>query len=138
MRLSYFKHARNAMLKSDYHGALRHESALWQNIRELLLRKRGIRTKHLYCKISTIACAFIIPRFPLKITPKPTFVSAYAGNSAIVLTGRVCICICTESLKTVRPCNACMAMLRDFGIEEVYYTTENGYAQERIKGKEDI
>ena len=32
-----------------------------------------------------------------------------------------------------RPCPACMAMLRDFGIKKIYYTTEDGYAEEKFK-----
>lgn len=32
-----------------------------------------------------------------------------------------------------RPCQSCMAMLRDFGIKKIFYTTEDGYAEEKIK-----
>ena len=32
-----------------------------------------------------------------------------------------------------RPCPSCMAMLRDFGIKKVMYTTEDGFAEEKIK-----
>lgn len=31
-----------------------------------------------------------------------------------------------------RPCAACMQAIKDFGIREVYYTTEMGYAHETI------
>lgn len=31
-----------------------------------------------------------------------------------------------------RPCASCMAMLKQSGIKTVYYTTENGYAEEHI------
>ena len=31
-----------------------------------------------------------------------------------------------------RPCEACMAAIKDFGIQHVHYTTDDGYAYERI------
>ena len=37
------------------------------------------------------------------------------------------------SLAPSRPCPSCMAMLKDFGIKKVMYTTENGFAEEKIK-----
>lgn len=37
------------------------------------------------------------------------------------------------SLAPSRPCPSCMAMLKDFGIKKIYYTTEDGYAEERFK-----
>ena len=32
-----------------------------------------------------------------------------------------------------RPCPSCMAMLRDFNIKKIHYTTEDGFAEEKIK-----
>lgn len=32
-----------------------------------------------------------------------------------------------------RPCPSCMAMLKDFGIKKIMYTTEDGYVEEKIK-----
>jgi len=31
-----------------------------------------------------------------------------------------------------RPCAGCMAAIRKFGIKNVYYTTDMGYAYERL------
>ena len=31
-----------------------------------------------------------------------------------------------------RPCPSCMAAIKDLGIKDIYYTTNNGYAYERI------
>lgn len=31
-----------------------------------------------------------------------------------------------------RPCPACMKAIMDLGIKDIYYTTENGYAHERL------
>lgn len=31
-----------------------------------------------------------------------------------------------------RPCNACMEFIRELGIKDVYYTTDDGYAYERL------
>ena len=32
-----------------------------------------------------------------------------------------------------RPCPSCMAMLKDFGIKKIYYTTEDGFVEERFE-----
>lgn len=32
-----------------------------------------------------------------------------------------------------RPCDACMALIKDKGIRNIYYTTRDGYAYERIE-----
>ena len=38
-----------------------------------------------------------------------------------------------------RPCPSCMAAIRDIGIKDIYYTTDNGYAYERMENiKEDV
>lgn len=31
-----------------------------------------------------------------------------------------------------RPCSSCMAAIRDLGIRDIYYTTNDGYAYERL------
>lgn len=31
-----------------------------------------------------------------------------------------------------RPCASCMTMLKDYGIKHIYYTTDDGYAEENI------
>lgn len=36
------------------------------------------------------------------------------------------------SLGLSRPCKSCMAMIRDLGIKDVYYTTYDGYAHESL------
>ena len=35
-----------------------------------------------------------------------------------------------------RPCPSCMAAIKDLGIKDIYYTTNDGYAYERLKNKE--
>lgn len=37
------------------------------------------------------------------------------------------------SLAPSRPCPSCMAMLRDLNIKKIMYTTEDGFAEEKIK-----
>jgi len=37
------------------------------------------------------------------------------------------------SLAPSRPCPSCMAMLHDLKVKKVMYTTENGFAEEKIK-----
>lgn len=37
------------------------------------------------------------------------------------------------SLALSRPCASCMKMLQDAGIRHIYYTTENGYAEEILR-----
>lgn len=31
-----------------------------------------------------------------------------------------------------RPCNSCMAFIKELGIRNIYYTTDNGYCYERL------
>jgi len=35
-----------------------------------------------------------------------------------------------------RPCTSCMATLKDLEIENIFYTTNDGYVSEYIKNKE--
>jgi len=35
-----------------------------------------------------------------------------------------------------RPCPSCMAAIRDLGIKDIYYTTNDGYAHETVKNME--
>lgn len=37
-----------------------------------------------------------------------------------------------QALGLSRPCPSCMAAIRDLGIRDVYYTTNDGYAYERL------
>ena len=144
MRLSYFKHAGNAMLKSDYHGAgssprigvvAEYKGAIiaeaWNTDKTSVLQNKYNRLR------------FHNPALPAKNHAETNLCQRIRWKFGDSLDwSRVHLYLYRElkngSLAMSRPCNACMAMLRDFGIEEVYYTTENGYAQERIKGKEDI
>lgn len=38
-----------------------------------------------------------------------------------------------DTLAYCRPCPACMKAIKDRGIKKIYYTTENGFAYERIE-----
>lgn len=38
---------------------------------------------------------------------------------------------CTNGLGMARPCPACMAAIKELGIKNIYYTTDNGYAYEK-------
>ena len=39
---------------------------------------------------------------------------------------------CTHGQGLARPCPACMAAIKDLGIKDIYYTTQDGFAYERI------
>ena len=36
-------------------------------------------------------------------------------------------------LGLARPCNACMGLIKQYGIKNIYYTTDNGWCYERIE-----
>lgn len=38
-----------------------------------------------------------------------------------------------KSYGMARPCPSCMAAIKDLGIKNIYYTTNDGYAHERLK-----
>lgn len=42
-----------------------------------------------------------------------------------------------KSYGLARPCPSCMAAIRDLGIKDIYYTTNDGYAYEYIKNIKD-
>ena len=37
------------------------------------------------------------------------------------------------SLAPSRPCPSCLAMLKELGVKKIFYTTEDGYAEEKFK-----
>lgn len=42
------------------------------------------------------------------------------------------------TLAMARPCRSCFHLLRDLGVRKVYYTTENGYAEENFARPAEI
>ena len=36
-------------------------------------------------------------------------------------------------ISMARPCKSCMKMIKDIGIKDIYYTTEDGYAHEKVR-----
>lgn len=38
-----------------------------------------------------------------------------------------------KEFRMARPCPACMAAIKDLGIRDIYYTTDDGYVYERIE-----
>lgn len=38
-----------------------------------------------------------------------------------------------RDFRMARPCPSCMAAIKDFGIRDIYYTTNDGYVYERLK-----
>lgn len=41
--------------------------------------------------------------------------------------------LCDGSIAMSRPCKSCMAMIKDLGIKDIYYSTADGYAYESLK-----
>ena len=140
MRLSYFKQAHNAMLKSDYHGAgssprigviAEYKGAIiaeaWNTDKTSVLQNKynGLRFHNPALPDKSHAETNICQRIRWKF-----------GDS--LEWSRVHLYLYRElkngTLAMSRPCRACMAMLKDFGVRKIYYTTENGYAEERIGG----
>lgn len=52
------------------------------------------------------------------------------GRYAAIYVARVT----SQGLGMARPCSGCIKALKDFGIHEVYYTTGDGFAYERLVG----
>lgn len=40
---------------------------------------------------------------------------------------------CDQEYGLARPCPSCMAAIRDLGVRHIYYTTDTGFAYERIR-----
>lgn len=43
-----------------------------------------------------------------------------------------------QPYKTTRPCPSCMAAIKDLGIQHIYYTTNDGFAYERVERERSV
>lgn len=139
--MRYFKSAREAMLKSDYNGtgssprigavAVYKGSIIaeaWNTDKTSpLQQKYNIYRYHdptmldkAHCE--TLLCQRIRWKFGdgLKWDKVDIYLYRELRNGSLALC---------------RPCVSCLHMLKDFGITHVFYTTEEGYAEEYFEKK---
>lgn len=140
MKERYFKFARAAAQWADYQGT---RSA--PSIGAVAIYKGSIVAEAWNTnKTSTLQARYNVYRYEPADTPCKAHCETQLiqrlrwkfGNS--IDWSKVYIYLYREykdgKLAPSRPCQSCMAMLKDFGIKKIYYTTEDGYAEEKIRG----
>lgn len=139
MNERYFKFARNAMLKSDYTG-----SGSSPRLGAIAIYKGTIigeswntnKTSPLQARYNNYR--YHNPALPAKNHCETALVSRIRWKFGDSLDwSRVDIYLYRElkngQLAMARPCRSCFCLLRDLGVRRVFYTTENGYAEEEFK-----
>lgn len=139
MKERYFKFAREAAKLADYHGTRSAPAIGACAIYKGSIVAEAWNTN----KTSPLQARYNVYRY----APADTPCKAHAEASLIqklrwkfgaeIDWSRVHIYIYREykdgTLAPSRPCPSCMALLRDIGIKKVMYTTEDGFAEEKIK-----
>jgi tRNA(Arg) A34 adenosine deaminase TadA len=139
MNERYFKSAREAMLKSDYTG-----SGSSPRLGAVAVYKKTILGEAWNTnKTSTLQDKYNIYRFHNPALPAKSHCETLLIQRIRWKYGpdidwsKVDIYIYREykngALAMSRPCRSCFHLLKDMGISRVFYTTENGYCEERIK-----
>ena len=140
MNIRYFKFAKQASLKATYKGSNNFAPA----IGAIAVYKGSIVAEAWNSdKTSPLQAKYNIYRFRAN-TPDKTHCETQLvqklrwkfGDS--IDWSRVHIYLYRAhkdgSLALARPCASCIAMFLDFKIKHIYYTTENGYAEEYLSG----
>ena len=140
MNKRYFKFAREASKCATYHGSKNFAPA----IGAVAIYKGTIAaTAYNTNRTSPLQAKYNVYRY----RDKDTLAKSHAETSLIqrlrwkfgdsIDWSKVNIYLYREykngELAPSRPCPSCMAMLRELGIQNIYYTTENGYAKEEFK-----
>lgn len=141
MNIRYFKFAQKASLKANYKGANKFAPA----IGAVAVYKGSIAAEAWNTdKTSPLQAKYNVYRFradtPSKCHCETRLIQRLRwkfGDS--INWAQVHIYLYREhkdgSTAMARPCPSCMAMLKDFGVKYIYYTTEDGYAEEMLSGK---
>lgn len=141
MNTHLFKLAREAMLKSDYNG-----SGSSPKIGAVAVYKGSIIAEAWNTdKTSTLQHRYNIYRYN-----DPSFLSKAHCETQLIQRirwkcgdslkwSKVDIYLYRElkdgSLAISRPCKSCLHLLIDCGITHIYYTTDNGFAEEKLTQK---
>lgn len=130
-RQRYFAMAKNASKMSDYtrcqHGTV------------VVYKGKIIGAGYNCCKSHPIQRAYNIERFTGDSNPHSLHAeihALYPLMTADIDWSKVCVFNYrqkrTGELGMSRPCASCMRMLKDLGVHHIYYTTDDGYAEETI------
>lgn len=139
MKERYFKFAREASMNATYTGSHRFSPMIGA---VAIYKGSIVATAWNTNKTSPLQARYNVYRFqadtPSKVHAECALVQKLRwkfGDS--IDWSKVYIYLYREyrdgSLGPSRPCSSCMAMLRELGIKKIYYTTEDGYAEEKFK-----
>lgn len=133
MKYSCFKKAREEMFLADYSGTARIGCVVYY--KGALLAK-GFNTN----KTCPVQKKFNIYRYKSSNTLDKVHAEISALKKIRFLDidfSRVEVYIYRETKKgeiaMARPCESCMAFIKELGIKRIFYTTPDGYVEERLK-----
>lgn len=137
MNCHFFTLAKNASMCSDFNKQRLGCVITYKN--------RVISSGFNCCKTHPLQKKYNKYRFPTDNTPHTLHAEIYALAPLVdcdIDWSRVEVYIYRShkdgSLGLARPCKSCMALIKTLGIKKIHYTTENGYATEYIKEKEEV
>jgi tRNA(Arg) A34 adenosine deaminase TadA len=132
MRYSRFRKAREEMLRADYSGPARIGCAVYYKGTLLVRGHNSNKTSPLQKRYNTY-------RYKNCDTPDKTHAEMAAlkkirwldidFSQVEVYTYRE---LKNGSLSLSRPCESCLAFMKQLGIKRICYTTPDGYAEERL------
>ena len=140
MKERYFKFAREASLRANYTGSHRFAPM----IGAVAVYKGSIVAEAFNTnKTSPLQAKYNVYRYKDSDTP----CKAHAETSLVqrlrwkfgdsIDWSKVHIYLYREykngALALSRPCPSCLALFKELGIKRIYYTTEDGYAEEKFK-----
>lgn len=142
MNKRYFKFAQEAATKSTYHGSHNFKPAIGA---VAIYKKSIVATASNSNKTSPLQAKYNIYRFKDSNTLDKAHCETILiqklrwkfGDS--IDWSKIYIYLYREykdgSLGPSRPCPSCMMMLKELGIKKIYYTTEDGFVEEKFEAK---
>lgn len=138
MKVTYFKHARNIAKMSDYP---RHKIGCIV-VYDNKIIGMGFNSK----KTHPLQKVYNVERFSCDNTPHCMHaeVHALAGliHNKAINWKKVSIYNYRETkdgcLAMSKPCPSCMKLIKDLGIKDIYYTSNDGYVYEKIVDMEKV
>ena len=139
MKERYFKFARNASLCATYTGSHRFSPMIGAIA---VYKGTIVATAWNTNKTSPLQARYNVYRFsadtPDKAHAEVSLVQKLRWKFGDSLDwSKVTIYLYREykdgKLAQSRPCPSCMTLLKELGIKKIYYTTEDGYAEEKFK-----
>ena len=138
MNERFFKFAREASKKSDYTGSSSSPAIGAVAVRNKSIVAEAWNTN----RTSPLQARYNVYRYRNDTTPakshcEVSLIQRLRWKAGDIDWSKIDIYIYRElkngKLANSRPCPSCMKLLRDQGLKRIFYTTENGFVEERFK-----